>query len=225
MRTPLGADRRLALQKLPGAVTVLQSKIGQAKRMLSNNSTTKTRSRRPLGAEEIALIEYRSQIAFDHEIRAVDYRYAEMGPDLDNARWLRDGFSGKLPDEMLNRLVGRRIERHQLAGNTEVELGTAEWRTLAQAICVASYEAMARQAERDDGEFNGQPIHPMLVKALLRVDSAKNDGVTFDEVINAEISRRGSGKHAKALPERTERKFRIASRSFPGFEVPIMQTP
>jgi hypothetical protein len=47
-------------------------------------------------------------------------------------------------------------------GNTTAELGTDEWRTLARAICISEYEALARVVERDEGDFSGTPSHPML---------------------------------------------------------------
>jgi hypothetical protein len=36
---------------------------------------------------------------------------------------------------------------------------------LARALCSAELEALARAAERDDGNYSGQPTTPMLVKA------------------------------------------------------------
>ncbi|WP_291336807.1 hypothetical protein [Albidovulum sp.] len=76
---------------------------------------------------------------------------------------LRKGIAGSLTDDELARLVGDRIDRYRHLGNTDAERGTAEWRTLARALCIAEYEALARVVERDEGDFTGTPSHPVLV--------------------------------------------------------------
>ncbi|TIV61848.1 hypothetical protein [Mesorhizobium sp.] len=58
-----------------------------------------------------------------------------------------------------------RVELLKTRGNTAAVKGSPEWRQLAQALCVATYEAMARQVERDEGDFTGEPAHPLLAKA------------------------------------------------------------
>ncbi|TGR10831.1 integrase [Mesorhizobium sp. M4B.F.Ca.ET.190.01.1.1] len=165
LRTPLGPDRRIALAKLPGAVADLQHKIGSAERKRSGGHVNPSNYRYPLSTPQMTALDYHGQIALDAEIRAHDHRYAAMSFDPAEGIPYREGFSGKLSDDELHALVGHRVERFRQRGNTAAKKGTPEWRQLAQALCVASYEALARQAERDEGDFTGQPTHPLLAKA------------------------------------------------------------
>lgn len=217
LRLPLGPDRRVALQKLPAAVLSLQLQIGTARERAALPNNNRSRAVRPLSRDEIAVMEYQSQIEFDAEIRQHDHRYAEWGVDPDEARQFRDGFAGKLSNDSLDHLVGWRIERHRIAGNTDFIKGTPEWRMLAQALCLASYEAMCRQDERDNGDFSGKPQHPLLADALARQATIERSPSSFDEVIDAEVKRRSLGRYAKPLPDRTVRKYQVACSEFAKF--------
>ena len=46
-------------------------------------------------------------------------------------------------------------------GNIDAVLGTDEWRVIARALCKAELEALARVAERDDGDFTVLPSDPV----------------------------------------------------------------
>jgi len=166
LRTALGPDYREAQKKLPGAVALLQHDIALAERRAVEAGTkVVTVGRYPLAPDQIALRNYRLRLEFDDQIRQADPRYANMELDDLLIADLRDGIAGKLSDDDLDELVGRRIERFRRTGNTTAEKGTPEWRQLAIALCASEYEAMARVAERNDGDFTGQPIHPVLVEA------------------------------------------------------------
>ena len=167
----LGGDRREALRKHAAAVAAIQRQIEIARKkheMASGKHSTTPAY--PLTAQQIALREYQIQVNFDEEIRAQDPVYAQWDVDPDEARRYRDGFAGKLFDDELEQLVGDRIERARLAGNTKAVKGTDEWRMLAQALCVARYEAMSREDERNDGNFTGEPSHPLLAGAAVVVE-------------------------------------------------------
>ncbi|WP_412049135.1 integrase [Hoeflea sp. Naph1] len=212
----LGGDRRTALRNHAAAVASIQRQIGIARQ--KHEAATGQQAKPapyPLTAQQIALRDYQSQIDFDAELRATDSRYAQFEVDADEARRFRDGFAGKLSDDELHDLVGDRIELARLAGNTDATRGTDKWRALAQALCVASYEAMARECERGEGDFNGKPIHPLLADAPEL--SAAEDGPTFNEIVDEEAKRRARGKNAKPLPDRTVRKYRDAAAEFAGF--------
>lgn len=175
----------------------------------------------PLTAQQIALRDYQSQITFDSEIRAHDPRYAQIDPDpAYDAHPFRDGFAGKLSDDELEELVGSRIERARLAGNTDAVKGTPEWRALAQALCIASYEAVARRYERNDGDFNGEPSHPMLVEAVKQEESqpvaSPFAGITFEDVIK-EQERLASIGLSRPKSEATLEKYRNAKDDFEAF--------
>jgi integrase len=168
----LGPDRRQALARLPSAVTALQHRIGLAERKaLSLVGASSEDARYPLSAEQIAHRQYQSLVDFDLEIRQHDHRYAHLEVDADDARPYRDGYAGKLSDEELDALVGHRIERFRIRGNTAVAKGSPEWRALAISICAAVYEALARRQERNEGDFNGTPGHPLIANATATEES------------------------------------------------------
>ncbi|WP_421413563.1 integrase [Agrobacterium tumefaciens] len=218
----LGGDRREALRKHAAAVASMQRQIGIA-RLKREAATGQQRkpAAHPLTAQQIALRDYQSQISFDSEIRAHDPRYAQIDPDpAYDAQPFRDGFAGKLSDDELEELVGSRIERARLAGNTDAVKGTPEWRALAQALCIASYEAVARRYERNDGDFNGEPSHPMLVEAVRQEESqpiaSPFAGITFEDVIK-EQERLASIGLSRPKSEATLEKYRNAKDDFEAF--------
>ncbi|RVJ82700.1 DUF6538 domain-containing protein [Sinorhizobium medicae] len=209
----LGGDKREANRRYSAADASLMRQIGiaRAKHEAATGQTAKQLPY-PLTAQQIALRDYQNQIAFDAELRAHDPRYAQSGIDADEARRYRDGFAGKLSDDELEELVGARLERARLAGNTNAVKRTSEWRALAQALCVASYEAMAREDERNEGDFAGKPTHPLLADAAPIEDAP--DPITFDNIIDDEVARRARGKNAKPLPARTVKKYRDHCAAF-----------
>ncbi|MBO1024079.1 integrase [Ochrobactrum sp. SD129] len=211
----LGGDKRTALRNHAAAVASLQKQIGIARQ--KHEAATGQVSNPlpyPMTARQIALRDYQSQIAFDEEIRAHDHRYAQIDPDpVYDAHPYRDGFAGRMSDDELERLVGAQIESARISGNTSAVKGTTEWRTIAQALCVASYEAVARRYERNDGDFNGAPTHPILVKAEAEA-ATEAQFVSFDTIIDDEVKRRARGKDAKPLPDRTAKKYRDDCKAF-----------
>jgi len=170
LRAPLGPDYRTALRKLPSEVALLQHEISLAERRAVQAGQRKvTVGRYPLAPDQIALRNYQSRLAFDDAARN-DYRYASVGVDDLLAAKLREGIAGLLSDTDLVELVGNRIERFRHLGNTTAEVGSDEWRALARAMCISEYEALARVAERDEGDFTGMPSNPMLANAQSEPD-------------------------------------------------------
>lgn len=169
----LGGDKRTALRNHAAAVASLQRQIGIARqRREAETGDVKKQPAYPLTIQQIAYRDYQAQIDFDADIRRSSSAalYTRWEVDADEARRYRDGFSGKLSDDELEALVGHRIERARLAGNTKAIKGADEWRALAQALCVAFYEAMAREDERNEGNFNGVPSHPLFVDVAPTVE-------------------------------------------------------
>jgi integrase len=171
LRSPLGPDYRTALRRLPSEVALLQHEISLAERRAVETGQRKvTVGRYPLAPDQIALRNYKSRLAFDDSARN-DYRYASVGVDDLLVAKLREGVAGRLSDTDLVELIGNRIERFRHLGNTTAEVGSDEWRALARAMCISEYEALARVAERDEGDFAGTPSHPMLADAKSEPDS------------------------------------------------------
>lgn len=161
LRSPLGGDYRDALKKLPGAVASLQHTIGEAERKLGHVGTA---PRYPLAADQMAYAHYMHRMAFDDELRN-DPRYAAIGIDDILVQRLRDAIAGRASDSELNALVGAQLERFRAAGNLDAPIGSDGWRVIARALCSAELEALARAAERDEGDFTGKPTAPIIVNA------------------------------------------------------------
>ena len=156
------------MRNLHGAVASIQQELAQARRAfdIANGREVERPAPYPLTAEEIARRAYRSLIDFDSQIRVHDHRFAHSEIDEQDVRTLRDGVAGRLSDAELEAIVGERIERYRFRGNTSVRKGTPEWRDLAMKLCVSEYEALARHAERNEGDFTGTPAHPLLANAM-----------------------------------------------------------
>ncbi len=164
LRTPLGADRREALKQLPGAVALLQHQIGLAERQAGQGQPQSNVARYPLAPDQLAQSHYRQRLVFDDQLRN-DPRYAAVGIDDVLVHRLREVIAGRFTDAELGGLVGAQIERFRTVGNLDAEPGTDEWREIARALCHAELEALARAAERDEGDFTGHPTDPIIVNA------------------------------------------------------------
>lgn len=164
LRMPLGGDYRQALRLLPGAVAQLQHQIAVAEQKVAAKRPGGRPARFPMAPDQIAWANYQSRLAFDDALRN-DHRYASVGIDDRLVRFLKEGMAGRLSDRELDLLVGERIDHYRSLGNSDAKHGTDEWRELARALCASEYEALARAAERDEGDFTGAPSHPVLVNA------------------------------------------------------------
>jgi integrase len=196
----LGGDKREALRNHAAAVASIQRQIGIARQKHEAVTDNKANALAyPLTAQQIAFNDYQERIDFDAALRASDSRYAPFGVDPDEARRYRDGFAGKLSDDELEELVGSRIALARLAGNTQAERGTDEWRMLAQALCVAKYEAMGREDERNEGDFTGSPAHPMLADVALVVEE-EPEPISLDKLFaDYSANRKKVGKGLEAV--------------------------
>lgn len=221
LRTPLGPDKRSAHARLHTAVAELQGQIAVAERraMVAKGEAI-TPGRYPLPVEQIALRNYNDRIAFDTELRNMDDRHAMGLIDDRLVELLREGIAGKLPDDSLEKLVGRQIERFRRLGNTTVVKGTPEWRILARALCDSELEALARVAERDDGDFTGKPQSPMLAEAVEADEIAEDvsasdfNALTFEMVIAEKERLTGMGLGGKVKSANTLEKYRGVVHDF-----------
>lgn len=163
LRTPLGADYREALKKLPGAVALLQHQIALGeRRAVEAGSKQVILGRYPLAPEQIAVRNYQARLAFDESARNAGRYWPSVGVDDLLVEQLRAGMAGRLSDTELQEVVGSRVEYFRRVGNTDAEFGSDDWRVVARAICISEYEALSRVAERDEGDFTGKIEHPLL---------------------------------------------------------------
>lgn len=164
LRSPLGGDYRQALKLLPGAVAQLQHQIAQAEHQAGQGRSQSAPARYPLAPDQIAHSHYMQRLAFDDELRN-DPRWPSVGIDDMLVSRLRDAIAGRATNDELGVLVGAQIERFRAIGNLDAEPGSDEWREIARALCHAELEALTRAAERDEGDFTGQPTAPIIVNA------------------------------------------------------------
>lgn len=162
LTAPLGGERRVALKLLPEAVAGLQRQLALAAPETPAESTKLVPPRKALNVNEIALRSYSARLEQDTILRERNTAWAGLGVDTDYASRLRDGMAGKLHDSELDELVGNRIAGFRNLGDTDVMIGSTDWRRLAIALCASEYEALERVAERDEGDFTGTPRHPVL---------------------------------------------------------------
>lgn len=165
LREPLGGDRREAIKSLPGAVAELRRQRIKAEQKFEQQigqvvGLTET-ARYPMTREQLAHSHYLRRLAFDDELRT-DPRYAAIGIDDLLVARLREAISGRVDNAELSSLVGSDIERYRASGNVDAARGTDEWRSIAHALCQAELEALARAAERDEGDFTGMPTAPII---------------------------------------------------------------
>lgn len=166
LRTPLGGDYRGAVKALHGAVADLQFKLRQAEiKAADTGHAPRATASYPLSKEQMALRLYSIRLTHDDAARQSGPEYASVSVDDLYAAELRRGYGGQATDNELLGLVGKPIDYFRSRGNTNAEFGTLEWRKLAIALSAAEYEALARIAERDEGDFNGMPAHPTLTSA------------------------------------------------------------
>jgi integrase len=166
LRTALGGDYREAVKHLPGAVAQLQHQIALAERQAGQGQPQATPARYPLAPDQIAHSHYMQRLAFDEELRN-DPRWPSVMIDDVLVNRLRMAVAGSEDNNELSALVGAQIERFRATGNTDAKPGSNEWRIVARALCSAELEALARVAERDEGDYTGTPTAPLIVNAKL----------------------------------------------------------
>lgn len=160
--TPLGGDRRAALRLLPEAAAALLRRLDEAR---PEGAVAAKLPRedvvRSLSIEQLAIKSYKDRLRQDSMLRESSGG-AGVPINTDYAALLRDGMAGRLTVEALDELVGHRIQGFRDRGDTDVQHGSDAWRRLAMGICASEYEALERAFERDEGNFDGKPRHPIL---------------------------------------------------------------
>lgn len=166
LQRALGPDYKQAVKGIHAAVADFQFQIRQAEiRAADDGQAPRSDVPFPMTSEQLAFRLYSIRVQQDQGLRIADPHYASTSVDDLHALQLKRGFGGQATDEELRELVGDQIEYFRSRGNTSAAFGTQDWRKLAMDMCAAEYEAMARTAERDEGDFNGQPSHPSLLIA------------------------------------------------------------
>lgn len=215
LRFPHGSDPRAAKRNHPRVLADMLDQLDRAREAKARaegvTAVKALRARSPMSDDQLARDHYRTRLAMDDEFRN-DPRYASGGIDDHFVNVLRDAVAGKASDEELQSIIGDAFRRYQHQGNVDASPGSTEWRRIARVLASAEYEAVARVAERDEGDFAGRPTMPALLQD--EPDPLVTPVLTFTEIIDAEVKRRTAGKNAKGVVPRTIEKFRRECRLF-----------
>ncbi|WP_449396792.1 tyrosine-type recombinase/integrase [Devosia riboflavina] len=163
LREPLGADRRIAIENLPGAMVVIKAQLDHARRALEAHVGAEAARAAvraaPMSAEEIARTHYNDQLALDEKLRNAGPSWASVTIDDGYVADLRAAAAGSLSDSQIEELLGSFLKRYTLRGNLQADGGTAAWRQAARAIADAELQALAQMSVRDDGAARHEIIH------------------------------------------------------------------
>jgi len=197
LRTPLGADRRDAIRKLPIALADFGEQIERARCIAGGGKPVPA----PLSNVEIAKLVYNEELAIDELERDLiipEFERSEFKALFEPARKkaLRRVASGDAKNDEAAALVGYLIDALNVRGAAQVRPDTPEWRSMARMLAGVMLDAMDRQKERDHGDYTGNPSLPILNKVANDDEPAS---VSLSELLEnhvAELALSGCGKEA-----------------------------
>jgi integrase len=166
LSVPLGADRTVALRRLPAAVASLQDQIDRARADTAPPPRSPPLRPRPLDPEEMARTHYAQSIAFDTEARNSDPRFAAGFVDAAAVSQLRTIIAGSATDGEIVDALGPIIEYFRGRRNHSFPPGSPEWRGLARVLARAELESLRVTAARDDGDDD--PVPPAFLDAAVQ---------------------------------------------------------
>ncbi len=153
LTSPLGADRREALRKLPAAVAGFQDMLASAEARLAAPTQRATPRRRSVDPIELARVHFAEANAFDEEARNADPRYATFGfVDPDYVQALEAIAAGRARNEEIASTIEAVLRKFQRRGHMSQTPGSPDWRAAARLLALAELAALDVTARRDDGE-------------------------------------------------------------------------
>jgi integrase len=187
LREALGDSRSVAKRQLPAAVARLQAEIDQARAQATARPAAGSAALppgRPLSIRQMAVAHYADQMRFDDEARNTDHRYSIGHIDEAYVAALRRVVSGAASNKEVEGTVGVILAKFRERGSIKAEAGSPKWREIARALAGVELEALARTAERDEGDFTGAPSHPLLTEPepIAASDPAKDRIMSDDSV-------------------------------------------
>lgn len=119
---------------------------------------------KPLPPQQLAVAQYDARLQVDDELRNTDGRYAQHGfVDSDHVDALKRIISGAADNGQIRDTLGAVLRFYEVRGHVKAASGSPQWREAARALAVAELEALAREVERDEGDFTGKPSNPLLI--------------------------------------------------------------
>ncbi len=168
LRTPLGADRREAIAKLPVALARLLDEVERVRVATDNPRET---SARPLTAVELAYLHYDELLLTDDRLRDLPKKLTGVSvPELN--RLFADGHraalsrvaAGEASDDEIDAVVGVSLDVFQARGHIDAPRGSVEWRKDARLIANVEIEARTRSVEHDVSYHGGKPQYLPLTQ-------------------------------------------------------------
>lgn len=153
-----------AKRKLHGVVAGFESALESARVIAeaSRLQATAPQKGRSLTPHELAASHYGSQMRFDDECRNASHLYGHGFVDEEYVQRLRDVVGGSVDNQTVQETIGWIAHKYAANGNLKARFGSPDWRAALRALAVAELESLSRTAERDDGDFSGQPRDPLL---------------------------------------------------------------
>jgi integrase len=172
----LGDSREAALRKHPAAIARLTATLYAARSLAGNGKQRPVpiSSSKLLTPREMALEHYADKMRVDDEMRNSHPSWINGFPDENYIATLKRAITGAASNEELAAAVGWCLAKYRDRGAGAVD-GSTEWRTAARALAVAELEAEARRMERDEEDFSGKPVHPLLTEPEFKPEPAPDD--------------------------------------------------
>jgi integrase len=127
-------------------------------------SVAKPKVGRALSDRQMAEYHYESELKLDEQLRnrsLHDANHREtFGAGYVQA--LRQIASGAASDEECRAILGWAMNVFAANGNLKADFGSPEWRRRARDLAAVQLEIERRKDERDQGEPDGKPRHPLL---------------------------------------------------------------
>lgn len=240
LREPLGPDKRVARYNLTAAVARLKAQLEGAALGIAPKVQQHAPKRRPTSLREIALQNYRGELGLDEALRMYGGRLSTIEPDDGLVADLKDIAKGIASDALIEHHFAAEIALRVAAG---VEPGSVKLREEMRQLAEVRLEVQQRIFERLDGDFTGEPTHPLLTKPKaapsdpLAVRAIHEDSLkTIAELLPQFLNERQASSAMKAEHHVSMRMFdefmggpapvfRITSRDVIRYKDALLATP
>jgi integrase len=226
LREALGPDLRIAKENLHAHVAVFKQRLREASEAYQRDTGKPVGVvSDPIDPAKLMVRQYRNIVDYDDNMRNSDHRYSRHGyPDEHAVARLRDGVTGRLSDSEYYDLMSASLQALHVADAPNARPDAADFRAVARALSVAQLEGLSRIAERDDGDFTGQPEHPALIEAIKQEEAEQAgegpindfDSWDFDRVVE-EQNRKATLGLGRVKSKATLEKYRAAQYDFEHF--------
>lgn len=161
----VGRDPRVAQRRAYALIAEFQKQIARAERQLELQGLADLiRPKRRFSPAEIAHAHYGEELAADDEMRNLPELHVDMtwSRPVRLAK-LRQLVAGAIEPQEAAALIGWAVTKFAERDGSAMKVGSPDWYAAARTLASVQIEIMDRQAERDQGRFDGTPSLPILV--------------------------------------------------------------